>query len=43
MTVLVRVYFIHQRGWIITGDPNGTLTFTHPAGIVTLQSPLPAA
>jgi hypothetical protein len=36
-------YFIHQRGWIITGDPNGTLTFTHPAGIVTLQSSLPAA
>lgn len=36
-------YFIHQLGWTITGDPNGTLSFTHPAGIVTLHSPLPAA
>jgi Domain of unknown function (DUF222) len=36
-------YFIHQLGWTITGDPNGTLCFTHPAGFVTLQSPLPAA
>ena len=36
-------YFIHQLGWAIAGDPNGTLRFTHPAGIVTLQSPLPAA
>ena len=36
-------YFIHQLGWTIAGDPNGTLRFTHPAGIVTLQSPLPAA
>lgn len=36
-------HFIHQRGWTITGDPNGTLRFTHPAGIVTLDSPLPGA
>jgi Domain of unknown function (DUF222) len=35
-------YFIHQLGWVITGDPNGTLRFTHPGGIVTLESPLPA-
>jgi hypothetical protein len=36
-------YFIHQLGWGITGDPNGMLRFTHPADIVTLDSPLPAA
>jgi Domain of unknown function (DUF222) len=36
-------YFIHQLGWTITGDPNGTLRFTHPVGIVTLDSPLPGA
>jgi len=36
-------YFIHQLGWAITGDPNGTLSFTHPAGIITLHSPLPKA
>ena len=23
-------YFIHLLGWTITGDPNGTLHFTHP-------------
>ncbi len=34
-------YFIHILGWIITGDPNGTLHFTHPGGWLTLDSPLP--
>ena len=35
-------YFIHILGWIIAGDPNGTLHFTHPRGWLTLDSPLPA-
>jgi hypothetical protein len=35
-------YFIHILGWIVTGDPNGTLHFTHPGGWLTLDSPLPA-
>ena len=35
--------FVHQLGWTITGDPNGTLQFTHPGGTVTVRSPLPAA
>ena len=34
-------YFIHLLGWRITGDPNGTLYFTHPGGWLTLESPLP--
>ncbi len=34
--------FIHQLGWTITGNPNGTLHFTHPAGWLTLDSPLPS-
>ena len=34
-------YFIHLLGWQITGDPNGTLYFTHPGGWLTLESPLP--
>ena len=34
-------HFIHTLGWIITGNPNGTLYFTHPGGWVTLESPLP--
>ena len=34
-------YFIHLLGWRITGDPNGTLHFTHPGGWLTLDSPLP--
>jgi hypothetical protein len=34
-------YFIHLLGWTITGDPNGTLYFTHPQGWPTLDSPLP--
>ena len=33
--------FIHQLGWTITGNPNGTLHFTHPGGWLTLDSPLP--
>ena len=36
-------YFIHILGWTITGDPNGTLHFTHPGGWLTLDSPLPGA
>ena len=36
-------YFIHLLGWTITGDPNGTLHFTHPQGWPTLDSPLPSA
>jgi hypothetical protein len=36
-------YFIHLLGWTITGDPNGTLHFTHPQGWPTLDSPLPRA
>ena len=35
-------YFIHLLGWTITGDPNTTLAFTHPNGILTLHSPLPS-
>jgi hypothetical protein len=34
-------YFIHLLGWIVTGDPNGTLHFTRPDGTLTLDSPLP--
>jgi hypothetical protein len=34
-------YFIHLLGWTITGNPNGTLHFTHPGGWLTLDSPLP--
>ena len=34
--------FIHQLGWIITGNPNATLHLTHPNGYLTLDSPLPA-
>lgn len=40
---LHHAYFVHQAGWSITGDPNGTLHFTHPGGAVSLPSPLPAA
>jgi hypothetical protein len=40
---LHHTYFVHQAGWSITGDPNGTLHFTHPGGAVSLPSPLPAA
>ncbi len=36
-------YFIHTLGWTVTGDPNGTLHFTHPQGWPTLDSPLPGA
>ena len=36
-------YFIHILGWTITGDPNGTLHFTHPGGWLTLDSPLPTS
>ena len=32
---------IHLLGWKVTGDPNGTLHFTHPNGTLTLDSPLP--
>ena len=35
-------YFIHILGWTVTGDPNGTLRFTHPGGWLTLDSPLPS-
>ena len=35
-------YFIHLLGWTVTGNPNGTLHFTHPGGWLTLDSPLPA-
>ena len=35
-------YFIHIVGWTVTGDPNGTLHFTHPGGWLTLDSPLPS-
>ena len=34
-------HYIHLLGWTITGDPNGTLHFTHPGGWLTLDSPLP--
>ena len=34
-------HFIHLLGWTVTGDPNGTLHFTHPQGWLTLDSPLP--
>ena len=34
-------HFIHLLGWTISGDPNGTLHFTHPGGWITLHSPLP--
>ncbi len=34
-------YFIHYLGWTLTGDPDATVTFTHPAGWLTLTSPLP--
>jgi hypothetical protein len=35
-------YFIHRLGWTITGNPNGTLRFTHPSRMINLDSPLPA-
>jgi 5-methylcytosine-specific restriction protein A len=35
------MHFIHQRGWSITGDPNGALLFRHPSHALTLRSPLP--
>jgi Domain of unknown function (DUF222) len=35
-------YYIHLLGWTVTGDPNGTLRFTHPNGWLTLESPLPS-
>jgi hypothetical protein len=38
---LHHTYFIHLLGWTITGDPNQTLQFHHPAGITALHSPLP--
>jgi Domain of unknown function (DUF222) len=34
-------YFIHRLDWTVTGDPNGTLHFTHPQGWPTLDSPPP--
>ena len=34
-------YYIHLLGWTVSGDPNGTLRFTHPNGWLTLDSPLP--
>ncbi len=33
---------IHLLGWKVTGNPNGTLHFTHPNGWLTLDSPLPS-
>jgi hypothetical protein len=36
-------YFIHTLGWTVTGNPNGTLHFTHPQGWPTLDSPPPGA
>ena len=36
-------HFIHTLGWVITGNPNGTLHFTHPGGWLTLHSPLPGS
>ena len=35
-------YYIHLLGWTVSGDPNGTLRFTHPNGWLTLDSPLPS-
>jgi hypothetical protein len=35
-------HFIHTLGWTISGNPSGTLRFSHPAGIITLNSPLPS-
>jgi len=35
-------YYIHLLGWTVSGDPNGTLHFTHPNGWLTLDSPLPS-
>ncbi len=35
-------YYIHLLGWTVTGDPNGTLHFTHPNNWLTLDSPLPS-
>ena len=34
--------YIHLFGWTVSGDPNGTLRFTHPNGYLTLDSPLPS-
>ena len=34
-------YYVHLLGWTISGNPNGTLRFTHPNGWLTLDSPLP--
>jgi len=36
-------YFIHLLGWTVTGNPSGTLHFTHPQGWPTLDSPPPGA
>jgi hypothetical protein len=33
-------YFIHQLGWTVSGDANGTLRFTSPDGQITLESPV---
>ena len=30
--------YIHLLGWTVSGDPNGTLRFTHPNGWLTLES-----
>ena len=35
-------YYIHLLGWTVSGDPNGTLHFTHPNGWPTLDTPLPS-
>jgi hypothetical protein len=37
------MYYLHLQHWTVTGDPNGSLRFTHPRGQLTLTSPLPAA
>ncbi len=34
-------YFVHLLGWTISGDPNGTLRFHHPGGLMSFESPLP--
>jgi len=36
-------YFIHLLGWTITGDPNGTLYFTHPRAGLLSTAPCRAA
>jgi uncharacterized protein DUF222 len=40
---LHHAYFVHMLGWTIAGDPNATLSFTHPDTGLTLQSPLPCS